>query len=62
MPSKKSRDISLRFYSLLLIGLLFYMAYAVLISNIVYMTANVLSLTQGGLMLYFSKKYKKVYE
>ena len=62
IKTKKSRDISLRFYSLLLIGLLFYMAYAVLISNIVYMTANVLSLTQGGLMLYFSKKYKKVYE
>ena len=58
IKTKKARDINLRFYSLLLIGLFFYMVYAILISNIVYMTANTLSIIQGGLMLYFSRRYK----
>lgn len=59
VKTKKSRDINLKFWTVLLAGFMFYLLYALLISNIVYITANIIAIIQAGLMLYFSRKYKK---
>jgi len=58
IKTKKSRDLNLRFWSILWIGFCFYLAYALLILNIVYIVSNIIALTQSGLQLYLTRRYK----
>lgn len=57
IKTKSVKDLSLPFFIILIVGILFYLIYSILINDVVYMTSNTIGLISPITQIYLILKY-----